>query len=154
VRERRAEVGIALAHEREGALLRDQAQAAITRAAALARCEGRRAAGRQPPGEPSNLARTQPEPLRGPPLGQPPRGELRQHFQALQFLHGQRHHPRDPSRREAKRTFLLWRNRTFAFGAYKPVSEMKKYVPQRPRTGSEWTARKSFCEAASPVKRL
>lgn len=77
LRERRPEVGIALAHQRQGALLRGRAQAAITRAAALAGGESRGTARREAPDEAPDLPGTQPELLGGSPLRQSPLGQPR-----------------------------------------------------------------------------
>src|SRR5437867_9577295 len=57
LRERRPEVGIPLAHERDRALLRGRGQPAITRAATLAGRQSRGAAGGESPREAPHLSR-------------------------------------------------------------------------------------------------
>src|SRR5207247_2006715 len=62
------------------------------------------------------------------PACQPPLGDPRQDLQAIQFLHAQREGSSHPGTVPEKRTSLLWRNRTFALGAYRGTSEFGRSV--------------------------
>src|SRR5436309_14776085 len=59
---------------------------------------------------------------------QPPLGNSGHEVQPVQFRHRQRHRLRHRATVAARRTFLLGRNRTFAFGAYTLASEIGRYV--------------------------
>ena len=65
-----------------------------------------------------DLALAQPEQRGRPAPGEPSLGDLGHDLQSVQLLHRQPHRVRHRATVAAGRTFLLWRNRTFAFGAY------------------------------------
>src|SRR5439155_1589829 len=62
------------------------------------------------------------------PARQTPLGDPRQDLQPIQFLHAQREESGHPGTVPEKRTSLLWRNRTFALGAYRATSDKERYV--------------------------
>src|SRR5213595_1655731 len=78
--------------------------------------------------EASDLALAQPEQRGRPAPGQPPLRQLGHNLQPIQFPHRQRHRLRHGAIVSAGRTFLLWRNRTFAFGAHRSTSDKIRYV--------------------------
>ena len=117
MREGRAEVGVSRAHEGQRVLAGRRGQLAIAGPPAMAGRQGLGAVAPERAVEASDLALAQPEQRGGPAPGQP---ALRQLGHDLQ--------PRHDAIVGAGRTFLLWRNRTFAFGAYSPTSDKEGYV--------------------------
>ena len=113
-----AEVGVALADESQGAFARRGWQPPRARAPAPARHESRGAVLDEGAIEASHLALAEPQERRRPPARQAPLGEAGHDVQAIQFLHAQREGSGHPGTVPEKRTSLLWRNRTFALGAY------------------------------------
>src|SRR5436309_4644307 len=126
--ERGPEVGVALADEGQGALLGGGREPAGARTPAPARHEPRGAVLDERAIEASHLALADLEQPRRAPACQPPLGDPRQDLQAIQFLHAQREGSSHPGTVPEKRTSLLWRNRTFALGAYRGTSEFGRSV--------------------------
>ena len=128
VGERGAEVGVTRADEGQGALARRGREAPRARAPAPARHESCSTGLDEGAIEASHLALAEPQQRRRPPARQAPLGEAGHDVQALQFLHAQRERSGHPGTVPEKRTSLLWRNRTFALGAYRRTSGMGRSV--------------------------
>jgi hypothetical protein len=118
LREGRPEIRVSLADHGQRLVAGRGRDAPIARSAATAGREPLGAVAPEGPVEPPDLARAQPEQRGGSPAGQPALRELGHDLQSIQFPHRQRHRLRHGAIEAAGRTFLLWRNRTFALGAY------------------------------------
>jgi hypothetical protein len=118
MRERRAEVSIALADQLERSASGRRGQPARTRLATLGRRQSRRAVGLERTVEPAHVPLGQPQELTSMSLGQSSLGESRHQLHPVQFLHTHRHMPRHAARVAQNRTFLNGRNRTSLYGSY------------------------------------
>jgi hypothetical protein len=131
VRERRAEVSVSLAHQGQRSLAGRRGHLAIAGPSAPA---GRQRLGAVAPErtvQAPDLSLAQPEQRGRATPRQPPLGELGHDLQSIQFPHRQRHRLRHGAMVGARRTFLLWRNRTFALWAYSATSDKTRYVNWR-----------------------
>src|SRR5439155_23863348 len=98
------------------------------RAPAPLRREPRRTGARERPVQSPHLPFAEAQQRGRPAPRQPPLGNSGHEVQPVQFRHRQRHRLRHRATVAARRTFLLGRNRTFAFGAYTLASEIGRYV--------------------------
>ena len=128
MREGRAEVDASLAHERQRLLAGRGGQLAIAGPPAMAGCQGLGAVAPERAVQAPDLALAQPEQRCRPTPRQAPLRQLGHNLQPIQFPHRQRHRLRHGAIVSAGRTFLLWRNRTFAFGAHRSTSDKVRYV--------------------------
>src|SRR5207253_6969916 len=118
MREGRAEVDVSLAHERQRLLAGRRGQLAIAGPSAMAGCQGLGAVAPERAVQAPDLALAQSEQRGCPAPREPPLRQLGHDLQPIQFPHRQRHRLRHGAIVSAGRTFLLWRNRTFALWAY------------------------------------
>jgi len=128
MREGRAEVGVSLAHKGQRLLAGRRGQLAIARSPAMAGRQGLGAVAPERAVQAPDLALAQPEQRGCPAPREPPLRQLGHNLQPIQFPHRQRHRLRHGAIVGARRTFLLWRNRTFAFGAHRATSDKERYV--------------------------
>src|SRR5437762_12918885 len=128
MREGRAEVDVSLAHERQRLLADRGGQLATAGPPAMAGCQGLGAVAPERAVQAADLALAQPEQRGRPTPRQAPLRQLGHNLQPIQFPHRQRHRLRHGAIVSAGRTFLLWRNRTFAFGAHRSTSDKVRYV--------------------------
>src|SRR5205809_961145 len=124
----RGVVDVSLAHERQRLLAGRGGQLAIAGPPAMAGRQGRGAVAPERAVQAADLALAQPEQRGRPAPGQPPLRQLGHDLQPIQFPHRQRHRLRHGAIVSAGRTFLLWRNRTFALWAYRSTSDKVRYV--------------------------
>src|SRR5207249_2583084 len=122
-REGGTKIGVAFADERERPVARGVRQPAITRAPAPARRQAGRPGTPERAVEAPDLPLAEPEQRRRPAPGEAPLRQLGHDLQSIQFPHRQRHRLRHGATVGPGRTFLLWGNRTFAFGAYNSASD-------------------------------
>ena len=127
VRQGRPEVAVALTDQLERPAASLLGSRRVARLAALGGDQAGGAVSLEDAVQPADLTLGKAQQLTRVPLGQPPLGDARHDLQSVQLLVAQCHVLRHATRVARNRTFLNWRNRTFALWTYNPVSDIGRY---------------------------